>query len=115
MRLLRESKRAQVSLWKTISNRFLTYKKFDQLNKWRVQVNSHKVLIVILLPQVDFNMANDRHLTRVNEKAEDAGNILEGLHDILRDTMDTEYQSRQTITSYQNLQNNFEVFCTQYR
>ena len=60
-------------------------------------------------------MANDRTLTRLNEKAEDSGSILEGLHDILRDTMAGDYQTRQAVHEYINLQTNFEVFCTQYR
>lgn len=65
--------------------------------------------------QVDFNMANDRHLTRLNEKAEDAGSILDNLHGELKDAMGSEYHSRQATTDYQNLKTNFDVFCEQYR
>ena len=60
-------------------------------------------------------MANDRHLTRLNEKAEDAGTILDGLHDELKVVMDVDYQSKQAITDYENLENNFRVFCTKYK
>ncbi|XP_067949062.1 uncharacterized protein [Watersipora subatra] len=75
----------------------------------------HKKQREELKAQVDFNMANDRQLTRLNEKAEDSGSILDNLHAELKKTMDSDYQSKQAISDYKNLENNFKVFCNQYQ
>lgn len=60
-------------------------------------------------------MANDRHLTRLNEKADDAGSILDNLHMELKAVLADGYQTKPTITDYQNLQNNFDLLCAHYR
>lgn len=65
--------------------------------------------------QIDFNMANDKHLTRLNEKTDDADTVLNGLHDQLKDTMGLEYYHRAAIHEYKNLESNFEKLCAKFR
>ena len=52
-------------------------------------------------------MANDRHLNRVNERAEDAGTYLIGIDKEVRELLGEDYYERQARTAYQILEENF--------
>jgi len=68
-----------------------------------------------LVLQVKFNMANDRHLTRLNERAEDAGSVLLRLNDALLAAMTDSYVEVPSKHLYYNLEMNFEAFINSNR
>lgn len=58
--------------------------------------------------QIKFNVANDRHLNRVNERAEDAGTYLADIDVHIRQMLGEDYYERQARTAYQILEENFD-------
>ena len=65
------------------------------------------MFVLISFLQIKFNMANDRHLNRVNERAEDAGTYLVGIDKEVRELLGEDYYERQARTAYQILEENF--------
>ena len=65
------------------------------------------MFVLISFLQIKFNMANDRHLNRVNERAEDAGTYLIGIDKEVRELLGEDYYERQARTAYQILEENF--------
>lgn len=68
-----------------------------------------------LRTQMDFNMANDRHLTRLNVRAEEAGDVLAVLHDKLRSAMSLMYNDNERVHAHQNLLVNFDSYMSYNR
>ncbi|KAF6023187.1 hypothetical protein EB796_018520 [Bugula neritina] len=64
--------------------------------------------------QIKFNMANDRHLVRLNDKAEDAGSYLTVIHEEIRSLLGEDYYERPARTDYQNLEENFHKTMKRY-
>lgn len=60
-------------------------------------------------------MANDRHLNRLNEKAEDAGSYLATIHIEVRALLGDDYYERQARSELQNLEENFHKMLKHYR
>lgn len=60
-------------------------------------------------------MANDRHLNRVNERAEDAGTYLADIDKHVRDLLGEDYYERQARTAYQILEENFAKMVKKHR
>jgi len=59
-------------------------------------------------------MANDRHLVRLNDKAEDAGSYLTVIHEEIRNLLGEDYYERPARTDYQNLEENFHKTMKRY-
>lgn len=62
-----------------------------------------------------FNEANDRHLNRLNEKAEDAGTYLLKVSVEVKDILGDDYYEKQAKSDYENLQDNFTKVMSMHR
>lgn len=60
-------------------------------------------------------MANDRHLNRLNERAEDAGSYLANIHTEVKAILADSYQERQARSEYENLEENFTKLMNRYK
>ncbi|XP_067944025.1 uncharacterized protein [Watersipora subatra] len=60
-----------------------------------------------LSTQIKFNMANDRHLNRLNDRAEDADSYLLDIRQEVKAILGDDYYERQARTEYENLSENF--------
>lgn len=60
-------------------------------------------------------MANDRHMNRLNERAEDAGSYLADIQTEIKAILGEDYYEKQARTNYENLAENFVKVMKQYR